>query len=44
MLVLGAPLEARNLLDVPDAAGHDLDAWVRREQQETLRVREEAVP
>lgn len=37
-------LEARDLLGVLDAAGHDLDAEVRREQKEWLEERREVVP
>jgi voltage-gated potassium channel Kch len=37
-------LEARDLLGVLDATGHDLDAEVRREQRESLEERREVVP
>jgi hypothetical protein len=37
-------LEARDLLGVLDAAEHDLDAEVRRAQQESLGDRREVVP
>lgn len=37
-------LEARDLLDMLDAAGHDLDAEVRRARRESPGDRREVVP